>query len=247
MGKKMIRASIWTCRSLLSLYSKAMAFIFAVFCVVSGMSAGTVSIKDGASGKISGKALQSSDSTALKNIKIFMGNIVCPVYGVGLCCSFGATDSTVTDSLGNFETVYPEKLFGDTRVGQVVFAKVDTIKSDYRVSISEVYYLNSNSDTAVTLYLEPLVCTNILPERPSASNPILKTILGNTVSLRIGNWSSQKKYSAKIVDITGRLIASPAISQDGILTWNTAKYSRGVYLVNVETDFGVLNTKIAVK
>lgn len=247
MGKKVIRASVWTCRSLLSLYSKAIAMVFAVFCVVSGLSAG---VKDEKEEKktISGKACWGADSAVIKNVKLSIGSdMVCPLYGVGFPCTFYAVDSLVTDSLGNFETAFPEALFKNGS-GELVFAQIDINSGVERIPVAatERYFLNSNSDTNMVIYLNP-IATGVYQEKKPISVPLTKMISDNTVSLKIGNWSGGNNYSAKIIDITGKLVSSQKISEDGILRWNTERLSRGVYLINVETAQGLLSTKIALK
>ncbi len=252
MGKKVLRASVWTCRSLLFLYSKAIAFTFALFCVVSGIAAENAPIKIEKK-TISGKAMMRTDSTVLKNIKLYLGPpIAAPVYGVGFGCYFDAFDSTVTDSAGEFVITYPESIFsnGSTKQSVIFAVKTDSESGAARFerfAAADPLYLNPQSDTTVTLYLEPYICTGVLPEKKADRPSIIKTNYGNTVSLKIGNWAVGGKYTASIVDISGKLIASPVISPDGILNWNTEKYSKGIYFINVETDRGILNTKIAVK
>lgn len=248
MGKKVIRASVWTWRSLLSLYSKAIVLVFAVFCVVSGLFAG---VKDEKEEKktISGKAYWSADSAVIKNVKLFIGgHIVCPVYGVGFPCTIYAVDSLVTDSLGNFETAFPEALFKNGS-GELVFAQIDTNSGVERIPVAatENYFLNSNSDTNMVIYLNPIDISGVYQEKKPISVSLSKTFNGSTVSLKIGNWSGGNKYSANIIDITGKLVFSPKISQDGILSWNTERFPRGIYLINVKTDQGQLSAKIAVK
>lgn len=248
MGKKVIRASVWTCRSLLSLYSKAIALVFAVFCVVSGLSAG---VKDKMEEKktISGKAYWSSDSAVIKNVKLFIGSdIVCPLYGTGFPCYINVVDSVITDSLGNFEIDYPDALFKQG-TGSIVFSHHSSNSGiDQRpIAISDDFLLNSNSDTSIVIYLHQNDANGVYQEKKPISVPLSKTVNGNTVSLKIGNWTGGNKYSAKIIDINGKLVFSPKISQDGILSWNTERFPRGVYLINVKTDQGLLSAKIAVK
>lgn len=249
MGKKVIRASVWTCRSLLSLYSKAIAMVFAVFCVVSGLSAG-IKDEEGEKKTIRGKVYWKGGLTLARDLKLFMGeHAICPLYGVSSSCHvINIVDSVVTDSLGNFETAYPESLFKQ-ETGSIIFAQYD---SDYKISenpiaISDLYELNSNSDTSIVIYLHPNDANGIRQEKKPISVPLTKMISDNTVSLKIGNWSGGNNYSAKIIDITGKLVSSQKISEDGILRWNTERLSRGVYLINVETAQGLLSTKIALK
>lgn len=250
MGKKVIRASLWTCRSLLFLYSKAIATVFAVFCVISGLSAKVI---DGNWEKklIKGKVYWSVDSSIVKNVKLFMGDyLICPLYGMGTpsSCYINVVDSVNTDSLGNFVTTYPEAIISQ-ETGNIVFAYYGSNSGidGNPVAISDDYRLNSISDTSIVIYLYPNDANGVYQETKPISVPLSKTANGNTVSIKIGNWSGGNKCSAKIIDITGKLVASPKISQDGVLSWNAERFSRGVYLINVRTDKGLLSTKIAVK
>lgn len=247
MGK-VIRASLWTCRSLLSLYSKVIAFMFAVFCVVSGLSAKVI---DGYGDKklIRGKVYWSVDSSIAKNIKLYMGEYgICPLYGTGYSCYINVVDSVNTDSLGYFVAPYPEALF-KRETGTIVFAHYSSNPrlDGSPIAISDDFLLNSNSDTSIVIYLHPNDANGVYQEKKPIAVLLSKTVKGNTISIKIGNWAGGNKYSAKIIDITGKLVASPKISYDGVLSWNAERFSQGVYLINVKTDQGLLSTKIAVK
>lgn len=253
MGKQIIKVSVWTCRSAWSLSNKVVTMIFAIFCVVSGLFARTNSVTEDSNGNtIKGKALRSADSTVLSNMKIYLGQMTCPLYGVGAGCAFSAVDSVNTDYLGNFETGYPERLFHNG-AGFVEFCTRDSVKvGHYNGYVTTYYsvddaYLNSKSDTSIVLYMLPFESTSVSKRTASKPLSFSRAIHGNTAIIKLGNWPANEKYSAKIVNTAGTLIAIPLISSDGILNWNTEKNARGIYLLKIETNSRFLNTPILIK
>lgn len=251
MGKKIVKASLWTCSTLLSLCNKAVTMVFAVFCMISGLWARTTfSGQDAATRKtIKGKVLSGVDSTVLANIKIYIGGFwLCPEYGVGFPCSFSPYDSVETDTDGNFETAYSEKIFSIGAM-EVIFAKKDSADSRYfdHISISDSYRLNLDSDTSLTIYLKTQGKTNIQKKAAVSRPPIIKSIKGNNLFVKIGDWSYGKHSVAEIIDATGKLIASPSITSDGVLCWNTKEVTNGVYFLKIVMDGISYSTEILLK
>lgn len=248
MAKKIVKASAWTFGYLLSLCNKAVTLAFAVFCMISGLWTKAVFSKQEIAppNKIRGKVLSAVDSTVLKNIRVYMGGFwVCPEYGVGLPCSFEPFDSVETDTDGNFETYYPDKIFKmGTR--EVIFAKRDSANSPNfeHISISDKYILDPESDTLLTIYLKAQG-TPILQKKAVAPKPtIIKSIRGKNLFIKIGDWSNGKHYAAEIIDATGKLIASPAITPNGVLNWDTKGITSGVYFLKIVTKETSYSTEI---
>ncbi len=248
MAKKIIKASSWTFGHLLFLCNKAVTLVFAVFCMISGLWTRTVFSEQGivAPSKIRGKVLSDVDSTVLRNIRVYIGGFwLCPEYGIALPCSFEPFDSVETDADGNFETTYSGKIFsGGAR--EVIFAKKDSAHSPYfeHISISDKYILSPYSDTSLTIYLKTQG-TPILQKKAAAPRPaIIKSIRGKYLFLKIGDWSYGKRYTAEIIDVAGKRIASPVIAADGVLRWDTKGITNGVYLLKIVTKETSFSTEI---
>lgn len=242
MAKKIVKASAWTFGYLLSLCNKAVTLAFAVFCMISGLWTKAVFSKQefAPPNKIRGKVLSAVDSTVLKNVRVYMGGFwVCPEYGVGLPCSFGPFDSVETDTDGNFETYYPDKI-------ELIFAKRDSANSSNfeHISISDKYILDPESDTLLTIYLKAQG-TPILQKKAVSPKPrIIKSIRGKKLFIKTDGWSNGKHYAAEITDATGKLIASPAITPNGVLNWDTKGITSGVYFLKIVTKETSYSTEI---
>ncbi|HEX3020120.1 MAG TPA: T9SS type A sorting domain-containing protein [Chitinispirillaceae bacterium] len=242
MGKYVVNTSIWTWRSILSLCNKVSTLIFAVFCIISGLSARIVTAKQKNEGAIiSGKVLNVADSSAFRNIKIYLGDYLCPDYGIGLPCTFMPFDSVMTDSAGNFETRYPEKWYG-LGANMITFA-IEPDPSENSLS-SKSIILNSDSDTSITLYLKSPWQSKIYRKTSVPSVPSVKSVLGRTVIIKIGDWVSGGRYTAEIINASGKLIASPSISADGVFKWDTKESACGVYFLKIKTNESTLSTQI---
>lgn len=248
MGKKIVKASLWTCSSLLSLCNKAVTMVFAVFCIISGLWARTVlSEQETAARKtIKGKVLSGVDSTVLAKIRIYLGGFwLCPEYGVGFPCSFVAFDSVETDTDGNFETAYSEKIFA-RGASEVIFAKKDSANSPnfQHISISDEYILSPESDTSLTIYLKTQGTFNLQKKTVAPKPTIIKSKRGNNLFIKIAEWSYGKHYAAEIIDASGKLITSPVITTDGVLNWDTKGTTNGVYFLKIVTKETSYSTEI---
>lgn len=246
MGKKINKASSWVFTPLLFFCNRAVTLFFAVFCIISGLSARTaLSDQEVDRATIKGKVLNSIDSTALGNLKIYLGGFwLCPEYGIGLPCNFVAFDSVETDADGNFETGYSEKVF-NKRTSDVIFAKKDSATStDFRhISVSDPYKLNPDADTSITIYMRPYGKTGI-KENVSVPRSFLTTKRGNTVSIRLGDWSYGRQHLVRITDATGKFIAAPEITGTGVINWDTKEASPGVYFLKVFSKSTSFSAKI---
>ncbi|HLV30671.1 MAG TPA: T9SS type A sorting domain-containing protein [Chitinispirillaceae bacterium] len=240
MGKKVLKASGWTIRSVLLLINKAVTLVFALFCVGSGLFARTVS--EGQK-NLKGVAYSGADSTVLANIKLYLCSVIAPVYGVGSTLQYTPVDSTVTDSNGNFIFENCEQLYSITKV-----LKIDSVSQTDRfryVSGADVNFDKIN-DT-LKLYLKPLISTDIKTAKKPETVPIIKSTQGRQVSIKIGNWSGKSRYNAKILNASGKLVYAPSISSDGLIVWNTEKVARGTYFLNITTGNSGINSKIILK
>jgi hypothetical protein len=113
MGKQIILFSRWSLRSLFLVYSRLTTLIFALFCAATGQTPKTGSAvrTAAATTTFKGDAYLSSDSTTLKNVKLFFQDCMAPEYGISpdygvISPWYGpmpTRDSVMTDENGLFE------------------------------------------------------------------------------------------------------------------------------------------------
>lgn len=260
MGRKILKSSLLACHSVLSIFNRCVTLVFAIFCVISGLCVrDTVANENQNKKMIKGKVLNVIDSTIFRNIKLFLGDIECsitpwygmgmsvtPLYGVEKPCGFVAVDSTVTDSEGNFEIGYHDSIFqnGSSRTA---YFKIDLQADDNNKEFTiSGHNLNPNSDTSIILYFNPAVSTSI-HNKENETVTFNKAIQGKNVLIKIGDWSANQKYSAKIFNVAGELVKSPVISNDGFINWNAENCAKGVYLLKIDISNRTINTKINIK
>lgn len=97
------------------------------------------------------------------------------------------------------------------------------------------------------MYFKPIGNTSILKKTSNQPQTYIKNIQRNTVFIKINNWDSDERYSAKILNVLGELVVSPAISQNSIMKWYTENSASGVYFLKIETVNRMINTQITVK
>jgi hypothetical protein len=231
---------------MMSLYAKAATLLFALFCVASGQIIKTAST--GAAGDstktVKGIALFASDSTMLKNIKLYLCEASYPVYGMS-GAQYRAIDSTITDQSGNFVI--------DTKIGSLRHTNysVTTIAPfQDRVSNTSLkskdFYYPETTDTIFTLYLAPYTQSSVKNQSNRISTDQIFTNQGKTITIKIPEWVSEKK-SASVINIKGETIANLQASAEGNIYWNTVSVAKGIYLLNIRSSSNEVNVKIAVK
>lgn len=168
-----------------------------------------------------------------------------PLYGAGFNPYFTAVDSTFTDESGNFSINLDEIKFGGA---DFAIVKIDTINNYNRFQSVSGELLDFESiQEPLILHMYPIVRTDIKDKLKPQSSSFFPTIYGNTFSIKIADWSSTEKYSAKIFNISGRVVASPIVLKDGIISWNIANVARGEYYMMMENGKKTVNTRITVK
>lgn len=241
MGKKKIKASGWTIRPVMLFLHKAVTLVFALFCVTSGLFARTASSKDETS--LKGIALSFKDSTVLANIKLYLCTSIAPVYGVGSTILYSPVDSAITDSNGYFNFNNDELLYQMTVLKKDSVSEIEPFKY---VSGSDVDPDDTKSDT-LKLYFRPLGGTGVKTDNYSEIPPLIESVKGKRVSIKITNWNENNNYNAKIVNARGELVCSPEVSSDGFLVWNTEKVARGTYFLKITSRRLNINSKITIK
>ena len=224
MGKKILKASAWTCRPLLFFCHKAVTLIFALFCIVSGIFARTAEETT-----LKGTARSSKDSTILGNLKLYLCSVSHPVYGMGFWPSFFPVDSTITDSDGTFQFNY-----NGTSYYEMAFVKIDSlVEGDPFRYISAQFFQPVNVPDTFTIYLEPVIRTSSKESRDQKPVPQVQVTQGKRVTINIGNWSGDTRYTAEIINPLGKRIGSPVISNHETLIWNTEQVAPGSYFIRI--------------
>lgn len=241
MGKKIVGASAWTCRSIWLFCNKTVTMLFAAFCVISGFFSKTASAEDVT---LRGKVYNGADSSILANIKLYLCSVVMPLYGVGYNPYFSPLDSVYTDESGNFQFTLPEQKMG----GEVAFVKKDSENSAYFDSVSaQLVLLDTIASDTINVYLDPVKRTEVKKSLTLKEVSFAKAVQGNKISVKVMNWSESKDYSVKIVNAAGKLIESPEISADGLIIWNMQNYAKGLYFLRIEKNNALLSTQALIK
>jgi hypothetical protein len=85
---------------------KAITFIFALFCVITGL------LGDVSAQTVTGTVRSRADFSPIRNIQVIMREVMCPLYGMGLPCVAGrGVDTTTTGTNGAF-TIGSNTIYG---------------------------------------------------------------------------------------------------------------------------------------
>jgi hypothetical protein len=85
---------------------KAITFIFALFCVSTGL------LGDVSAQPVSGTVRSRADFSPIRNIQVIMREVMCPLYGMNLPCALGrGVDTTTTGADGAF-TIGSNAMYG---------------------------------------------------------------------------------------------------------------------------------------
>ena len=85
---------------------KAITFIFAVFCVITGL------FSEGSAQSVTGTVRSRADFSPIRNIQVIMREVMCPLYGMYLPCVLGrGLDTTKTGTNGAF-TIGSSTIYG---------------------------------------------------------------------------------------------------------------------------------------
>jgi hypothetical protein len=237
MGKRLIKISHWSLKSLLLLYGKAITLLFALFCVASGQIIRTSS----ANGTIKSRVLFASDSKPLKNIKLYLCNVMYPVYGMSSVPYFVKKDSTNSDSSGYFN-------LSDTinTCNYNIATEINTSGLVTSFYVSRGVYCPKGKDTTITLYMEPKTTTDVKNQFSNITPQEHYTIQGQTVTLRSPEWVGDNK-SASIIDVNGKTVAHLQALTNGEIEWNTESVAKGIYFLDIGNIKNSTTLKILVK
>jgi hypothetical protein len=243
MKKGIIKISLWSWKSLISLYGKIATLIFAIICVTFGLtvktaSAGVSSVDTKA---VKGKTLFASDSSLLKNVKLYLCSVVQPVYGMS-GPYYTKIDSTTSDTNGNFE------MKCDSAMSAFAVMTADKVihGTSNNFFVSSVVYFPLEKDTLFTLYLSPYISTSVKNQQKVSPVDQLHINQGGNVSIKIPEFLDVK-MSASVVNIAGETITDLYPSADGTIKWNTETVAKGIYFVNINNSTNSINMKITVR
>lgn len=240
MGKTVKKITLWSWKSLVSFYGKIATLLFAVICVISGFTAKSASA--GADTKsVKGKTLFSSDSTVLKNIKLYLCEVLHPVYGMGGTV-YHIVDSTTSKDNGTFEMKCPSV------ASSLAVKTADKIVHGTNNSLflsNEIYY-TVEKDTLFTFYLSPYVPVSVKNKITPPSMNQLKINQGGNLSIKIPELIGDKN-SASVINVAGETVTKLYPSSDGTIKWNTESVAKGVYILSILNNNSPINMSISVQ
>ena len=259
MGKHLIRATRWSGRSLLLVYSRLMTLLFALFCAATGLLPKNASAKGSTipSTVFKGTAFRASDSTVLSNIKLILSDCFLPDYGIypeyGVITPlYGVTtpgqtvpvsDTVVTDEDGNFEKV----LSSAGNLSRMVASEmIEEPGARTRYYSSGCVNITGGKDSTYTLYLSN--ATTALERNLSSTGELsaMTALRGKELQITIPEWKG-KHATATIVNSRGQKTATLSIDTDGMLRWDTRTAAKGVYFIRLNSEQADLRLKILVK
>ncbi|MBN1757903.1 MAG: T9SS type A sorting domain-containing protein [Chitinispirillaceae bacterium] len=259
MGKQIMRATRWSCRSLFAVYSRFMTLLFALFCAAAGLLPKSASAKSSTSSStvFKGTAYRAADSTVLSNIRLFLQDcfqpdygiypeygVEMPVYGIAFTGDITA-DSIMTDENGNFTAELPAagELFQS--IQSEVVNEADSMVRYYS---SACIAIEKETDSSYTLYLRQSTIPTAVERRAarSAEPAVMSTLRGEQLQIRIPEWNGQKTV-ASIVNSRGQETATLTAGVDGIIHWDTRAIAKGIYFLRAKTGQNNLRVKILVK
>jgi hypothetical protein len=238
MGRKIINASLWSWRSLISLYTRAMTLVFALFCVATGQLIKTPP----ANGLIKSRALFESTSTPLKNLKLYLCATMYPVYGMSSVPQIVKKDSTYSDSSGYF-------LLPDTVTTCNYYISTPSVTTNQKNAfyLSTTTYCPKGKDSVITLRMREQIHTdvkNIFSEQVAVKSHY--SIQGGMVTVKVPVSTNDIK-GASVINVNGQTVAQLQPLTNGDIRWNTSLFAKGIYFLNIENDNGHLNIKIILK
>ncbi|MDG5813949.1 T9SS type A sorting domain-containing protein [Chitinispirillales bacterium ANBcel5] len=255
MGKSIMKASLWSIRSVFSIYSKFIALVFALFCVASGQvqnNSGTESQNE--KPKIRGRALRATDSTVIANTKIILSSTAAPLYGVSnyyprdedYSSNFFhlPIDSTKSDENGYFELT----LDYFDRLSQMEFvAKLDESEGKVLYATDNTFISPIDPDSVYTFYLSPKGRVPVTRQIENRGKRQLQVSRGRTISITITDWNGAKTSDISVIDLKGNTVARLQASETGVISWDTQNTPGGVYLLRLNNSLRDIYTRIVVK
>jgi hypothetical protein len=243
MGKKIITLSLWSWKSLLLLYGKVVTLFFALFCVASGQSiknSGGISKSESAA---KNRVLFLSDSSAIKNVKLYFCRVSYPIYGTQPAQpNIDKVDSTYSDPNGYFEVpatvkqsyaIATEEITHDAGTKKEVFLTTGVVPPDIQ---------------GVTFYLYPIsrtgIVNNVTDKNMSAQSAVI--MQGKTATINIPELSN-KIEAAAVLNMSGEMITQLKVLSNGEIQWNTERAAKGMYIITLQTKTNNLNVKVLVK
>ena len=247
MGKQIIRISRWSCRSVFKVYSRIMTLIFALFCAATGQLTRSASAKRTAATNFKGTAYRASDSTVLKNIKLFLTPCMLPEYGIAadygiVVPMYGPStiENVTTDENGYFRK--------NVNITNFTINSEEVIESSGRTRFysSGCIQIRNDKDSTYTLYLQEMaVDVKEGMTRPQQAS-VMTILQGNQLQIHIPEWKDGRT-DATIINSKGQKITDLSADKDGILRWDTSPAAKGVYFLKLRNKKSDLSVKILVR
>ncbi len=230
MGRQILRASQWSWRSAVSLYSKFITVIFAFFCVVSGQIQKTANTGEGQK-VIKGKVFNAADSSVLGNIKLQLCETAYPLYGMMYTGPFYfPVDSTTSNESGEFEITTNDSYHREFAMTVKNEQDIDGTKP--YLLISAPFNFDPTKDSTYTLYLTPYVSSSVTNLSKMEKSQQMYAVQGKAVEFRLPQ--SLQNISASVVDVKGRFITSLSTIGNDLIRWNTESVAKGIYFVKIK-------------
>lgn len=260
MGKHLIRATRWSGRSLLRMYSRLLTLIFALFCAATGQLPKAKQTKTEPT-IFRGTVYRASDSTLLSNIKLYLTDCYIPEYGIfpdyGVYPEYGVVaplyginttspiqqEEVTTDENGTFKIEY---------TGTYSFACTFSSEVVPDPGANNTYYsqgcidFNRGKDSTYTLYLRNITTAAERKTKTIAQPSVMNALKGDMLQIRIPDWNGQTG-TAMIVNTGGRKTATLTADPNGIMHWDTRPVAKGVYFLRLQDAHTNLSMKILVK
>jgi hypothetical protein len=271
MGKHIIRLSRRSTRSLYQFYSRLLTLIFALFCSVTGQIQKSASSKQGNTTTFKGSAYIEAGSGVLKNVKLYLHNVILVKYGVikddGIMPEYGvsawygvntgnnrntANEKNVsalatfeTDENGNFETEIPDPATG---TGSYYISSDEVVTPGGKVTYysSENLTIKAGVDTSYTLYFVSAETSTKPSLKETRHQFTVTAISGKDFLFQIPEWKGQK-ISAAIINSKGQQVTKLCSDATGTLCWKTGSIVGGVYFLKLQNGQNNLFMKILVK
>lgn len=246
MPEQLKHASTYTLRSSLFLLNKAIAFIFAIFCVITGQVKGPAikSLRQVDFIKVKGKVYSSYDSSIIENVKVVISGLKYTDSWYGF---FDAPIIDTSKADGSYEISIPNSL--TISDGEMEVIDVDGDKNgkffteSFSLDLGDV-----TGDTVINIYLNPEDVSASKSKKIKKVSSIVESNNCNNVIIMLNNYSvSNCEVFAKVFNSSGKLIDEMIIPNNGKIIWNTARIAKGTYFFKIPNKRAISTLKIKVK
>lgn len=246
MAKHLKRASFWTYKSFLLFCNKTLAFIFAVFCVVTGQikNISARQASDADSIVVAGQVFNAKDSSLIKNIKVVLYESL-----EGIDTWYGMINNpieVVSKTNGTYDIESPSFKSSTSPVQCIIATDIDAEDNGSFKSCTLRVSLNSvDLDTTINIYMVPNE-TGIIT-KGSIKKDIIEIVKSEIVTIKLDCNSMFKNKIVRVYSSSGKMVEEINVSENGLIKWDTKSIARGSYVINIPYDNRILSTKIILK